>query len=40
MALADEASSAFPPGAFQIMAATFQVEPRIAENFHSGAGME
>ncbi len=39
-ALADESSPAFLPGAFQVIAAAFRAEPRIAENFRTGAGLD
>jgi 2-polyprenyl-3-methyl-5-hydroxy-6-metoxy-1,4-benzoquinol methylase len=39
MALADESSPAFIPGAFQVIAAALKAEPRIAENFKTGRGM-
>ncbi|HVE14358.1 MAG TPA: class I SAM-dependent methyltransferase, partial [Elusimicrobiota bacterium] len=39
-ALADENSPAFLPGAFQVIAAVFRAEPRIAENFVSGGGLD
>jgi SAM-dependent methyltransferase len=39
LALADESSPAFLPGAFQIIAAVIRAEPRIAENFRTGNGM-
>ncbi len=35
-ALADEASPAFIPGAFQVIAAAMKAAPRIAEAFHTG----
>jgi 2-polyprenyl-3-methyl-5-hydroxy-6-metoxy-1,4-benzoquinol methylase len=38
-ALADESSPAFLAGAFQIIAAIFRDEPKIAERFHSGDGL-
>jgi len=40
MALADEASPAFLPGAFQVIAAAMRVEPRIAQAFRTGAGLD
>jgi SAM-dependent methyltransferase len=40
MALADESSPAFIPGAFQIIAAVYKAQRRIAENFKSGKGMD
>jgi SAM-dependent methyltransferase len=40
LAFAEEGSPAFLPGAFQIIAACFAAEPRIAESFRSGKGME
>jgi SAM-dependent methyltransferase len=39
-ALADETSPAFIPGAFQVIAAVMRAEPRIAQAFRTGAGME
>ncbi len=39
MALADEDSPAFIPGAFQLVAATIKDEPQIAERFRSGEGF-
>ncbi len=39
MALADENSPAFIPGAFQLVAATIKDEPQIAERFRSGEGF-
>ena len=39
MALADENSPAFLPGAFQLMTAAVRDEPKIAEAFKSGAGV-
>ncbi len=39
MALADEDSPAFIPGAFQLLAAVVKDEPQIAERFRSGEGM-
>ena len=39
VALADESSPAFLPGAFQLMAAAVRDEPRITEAFRSGAGV-
>ena len=39
LALADEDSPAFLPGAFQLMTAAVRDEPKIAEAFHSGAGV-
>ena len=39
MALADEDSPAFLPGAFQLMTAAVRDEPKIAEAFKSGAGV-
>lgn len=39
-ALADEASPAFMPGAFQLINAMFKAEPRIFENFRSGKGLD
>jgi SAM-dependent methyltransferase len=40
LALAVEGSPAFIPGAFQIIAACFDAQERIAGNFKSGKGME
>jgi 2-polyprenyl-3-methyl-5-hydroxy-6-metoxy-1,4-benzoquinol methylase len=39
MALADEDSPVFIPGAFQLLAATIKDEPQIAERFRSGEGF-
>jgi 2-polyprenyl-3-methyl-5-hydroxy-6-metoxy-1,4-benzoquinol methylase len=39
-ALADDASPAFLPGAFQLVLAALKAEPRIAENFRTGAGLD
>ena len=39
MALADENSPAFIPGAFQLVAAVVKDEPQIAERFRSGEGF-
>ena len=39
-ALADETSPAFIPGAFQIIAAAIKAEPRIAQAFRSGGGLD
>jgi 2-polyprenyl-3-methyl-5-hydroxy-6-metoxy-1,4-benzoquinol methylase len=39
MALTDEDSPAFIPGAFQLVAATVKDEPQIAERFRSGEGF-
>ena len=39
MALADEDSPAFIPGAFQLVAAVVKDEPQIAERFRSGEGF-
>jgi SAM-dependent methyltransferase len=38
-ALADEASPAFLPGAFQLVTAAVRDEPKVAEAFRSGAGV-
>ncbi|MFL5244359.1 MAG: class I SAM-dependent methyltransferase [Gemmataceae bacterium] len=38
-ALADESSPAFLPGAFQVIAAIFQAQPKITERFRSGKGL-
>jgi 2-polyprenyl-3-methyl-5-hydroxy-6-metoxy-1,4-benzoquinol methylase len=40
LALADENSSVFLPGSFQMIAAMFADEPRISENFRSGDGTD
>lgn len=40
LALADESSPAFIPGAFQIISAVYKAQRRIAENFKSGKGMD
>jgi 2-polyprenyl-3-methyl-5-hydroxy-6-metoxy-1,4-benzoquinol methylase len=37
--LADESSPAFLPGGFELVAAALKSEPRIADNFRTGAGM-
>src|SRR3954447_26515049 len=39
LALADDDSPVFIPGAFQLLAAIVKDEPRIAERFRSGEGM-
>jgi len=39
MALADESSPAFIPGAFQVVAAMVKDEPHVRERFRSGAGF-
>ena len=39
MVFADESSPAFFAGAFDIIAAAFQAEPRMAENFRTGKGL-
>jgi 2-polyprenyl-3-methyl-5-hydroxy-6-metoxy-1,4-benzoquinol methylase len=39
-ALADETSPAFLPGAFQLIAAAMRAEPRIAQAFRSGGGLD
>jgi SAM-dependent methyltransferase len=39
-ALADESSPFFVAGAFEVIAAAFKAEPRIAENFRTGAGLD
>ena len=39
MALAQEDSAVFLPGAFQILEAMWRAEPRILENFRTGAGL-
>jgi ubiquinone/menaquinone biosynthesis C-methylase UbiE len=38
-ALADEGSPAFIPGAFQVIAAMFQAQPKITDRFRSGDGL-
>lgn len=38
--LADETSPAFLPGTFQVISAAFKAEPRVAENFRTGRGLE
>jgi SAM-dependent methyltransferase len=40
MALADETSPAFLPGAFQIVAAAMRAEPRISNAFRTGSGLD
>jgi SAM-dependent methyltransferase len=40
LALADETSPAFLPGAFQIVAAAMRAEPRISNAFRTGAGLD
>jgi 2-polyprenyl-3-methyl-5-hydroxy-6-metoxy-1,4-benzoquinol methylase len=40
MALADETSPAFIPGAFQLIAAAMRAEPRIAQAFRNGDGLD
>ena len=40
LALADETSPVLLPGAFQLIAAVLKAEPRIMENFRTGAGMD
>jgi SAM-dependent methyltransferase len=40
MALADENSPVFIGGAFQVISAMFKAEPRIAENFRNGRGLD
>jgi 2-polyprenyl-3-methyl-5-hydroxy-6-metoxy-1,4-benzoquinol methylase len=39
MALADESSPCFLPGAFQVIAATFMAEPKIEQRFKTGKGL-
>lgn len=39
-ALADETSPAFIPGAFQVIAAVMKAEPRIAQAFRTGEGLD
>ncbi len=39
-ALAEEASPAFLPGAFQVIAAAFRAQPRIADRFRRGGGLD
>jgi SAM-dependent methyltransferase len=40
LALADETSPYFLPGAFQVVAAAFAAEPKIEERFRSGKGLD
>jgi 2-polyprenyl-3-methyl-5-hydroxy-6-metoxy-1,4-benzoquinol methylase len=40
LALADESSPAFVPGLFQVTQAMWSGEPRMVENFRTGAGFE
>ena len=40
LALADETSSVFLPGSFQMIAAMFADEPRISDNFRTGGGTD
>jgi SAM-dependent methyltransferase len=40
MALADEGSPVFLPGAFQVIAAAFKAQPKAVQNFKTGKGME
>jgi 2-polyprenyl-3-methyl-5-hydroxy-6-metoxy-1,4-benzoquinol methylase len=40
MAMADETSAAFLPGAFQIVAAAMRAEPRISQAFRTGGGLD
>jgi SAM-dependent methyltransferase len=40
LVLADESSPAFLPGAFQLVAAAMKAEPRVAENFRTGGGVD
>jgi 2-polyprenyl-3-methyl-5-hydroxy-6-metoxy-1,4-benzoquinol methylase len=39
-ALANEGSPVFLPGAFQVIAAMFQAEPKITQNFKTGKGLD
>jgi hypothetical protein len=39
MALADESSPCFLPGAFQVIAATFSANPKIKQRFKAGKGL-
>lgn len=39
MALADEGSPCFLPGAFQVIAATFSANPKIEQRFRNGKGL-
>jgi 2-polyprenyl-3-methyl-5-hydroxy-6-metoxy-1,4-benzoquinol methylase len=39
-ALANEGSPVFLPGAFQLIAAMFQAEPKITQNFKTGKGLD
>ena len=39
-ALADETSPFFVAGAFEVIAAVFKAEPRMAENFRTGGGLD
>jgi len=39
LALADETSPCFLPGAFQVIAATFMAEPKMEQRFRSGKGL-
>jgi 2-polyprenyl-3-methyl-5-hydroxy-6-metoxy-1,4-benzoquinol methylase len=39
-ALADEDSPAFIQGAFQLISALYQAEPKISDNFHTGKGLD
>ncbi len=39
-ALADETSPFFVAGAFELIAAVFKAEPRMAENFRTGGGLD
>jgi 2-polyprenyl-3-methyl-5-hydroxy-6-metoxy-1,4-benzoquinol methylase len=40
MAMADETSPAFLPGAFQVVAAAMRAEPRISQAFRTGSGLD
>src|SRR3954453_17476557 len=40
MALADEGSPAFLPGAFQVVLAAFKAEERMTQNFKTGGGLD
>ena len=39
-ALADESSPVFLPGAFEVISAVFHAEPKMAENFKTGRGLD
>jgi SAM-dependent methyltransferase len=40
LTLADETSSVFLPGSYQLMAAMFAAAPKLTENFRTGKGMD